>query len=111
MVTASLDFYVEELGRRLGFETVLCTRSSWDESVKLSGELEGDNCYGRAKLARLEDYFGDRRKDWLTIGYSDHHSDLPLLSWVDTAVAVNPTAKLRKLAKMNGYEIQDWESN
>ena len=111
MVTASLDFYVEELGRRLGFDAVICTRSTWDDRERLTGSLDGDNCYGAVKLELVNEYFGQERSQWYTLGYSDHHSDLPLLSWVDEAIAVNPTGKLFEIATRQGYEIQDWNVN
>jgi HAD superfamily hydrolase (TIGR01490 family) len=113
MVTASLDFYVEELGKRLGFDTVICTRSAWDAGERLTGYLDGDNCYGAVKLELVNEYFRQKRShsQWYTLGYSDHHSDLPLLSWVDEAIAVNPTGKLLDIAKQRGYEIQDWDVN
>ena len=111
MATASLDFYVEELGRRLGFDAVICTRSAWDAKERLTGSLDGDNCYGTVKLELVNEYFGREPGQWYTLGYSDHHSDLPLLSWVDEAIAVNPSDKLFEIARRQGYEIQDWNAN
>ncbi len=110
MVTASFDFYAEELGRRLGFNAVICTRSVWDTTGRLKGELDGENCYGRVKLDRLNAHFGDQRDEWYIIGYSDHHSDALLMEWVDQAVVVNPTARLSRMAALYGYEVQDWEA-
>jgi phosphatidylglycerophosphatase C len=108
MISASFDFYTEELGQRLGFEKVICTRSVWDPTGNLRGELEGGNCYGHTKVSRLETYFGDQRHQWYLIGYSDHHSDLPLLQWVDRPVVINPTAPLAKIAVRYEYEMQRW---
>ena len=40
--------------------------------------------------------------------YSDHASDRPTFDWVDEPVAVNPHAKLRRLASDRGWRIVDW---
>ena len=34
LATASFDFYAEQIGRRLGFNTIICTRSVWDDNNK-----------------------------------------------------------------------------
>lgn len=58
-----------------------------------------------------------RIREWLehndlnfksTIAYSDSHNDMPLLKWVDKAVAVNPDEKLKQYAVANNWEILDW---
>lgn len=107
MATASFDFYTEELGQRLGFEKVICTRSGWNRE-QLSGNLDGNNCYGLEKLAQLTKSFQDR-DDYEIIAYSDHHSDIPFLQWADKAFAINPTAKLRKIASQHKFIVQDWK--
>ena len=110
LATASFDFYAEELGRRLGFDAVICTRAGWDAEQKLSGKIQGENCYGKNKLARLQKHFGKQRSQLHLIGYSDHHSDAFFLQWVDQPVTVNPTAKLQKTAHKQGFAIVDWEN-
>jgi phosphoserine phosphatase len=40
--------------------------------------------------------------------YSDHVSDRPAFEWSDEPVAVNPHAKLRRLAEQRGWTIEDW---
>lgn len=111
LATASFDFYVEQLGKQLGFDTIICTQSLWDKNNKLTGEIDGNNCYGINKLNRLISSFEKNRSTHLFIGYSDHHSDQPFLAWVDHAVAVNPTKKLQEIALKNNFSIEDWNSN
>ena len=108
MASASFDFYVTKIAQQLGFDDVICTRSTWGDSDTLMGEIDGNNCYGQAKLEKLRAYFGTKRDKWYVIGYSDHHSDAPMLDWVDQPVAVNPTKKLRNIAEKSGYDIQLW---
>jgi phosphoserine phosphatase len=42
--------------------------------------------------------------------YSDHVSDRPVFEWADEAVAVNPDAKLRRLAAERGWAVEDWSA-
>ena len=109
MATASFDFYVHGISKQtLGFDEVICTQSCWDAEDHLIGKIAGKNCYGETKLERLQEHFGENRQQLHLIGYSDHHSDYPFLEWVDKAVAINPTEKLRRLAVQNDFEISDW---
>ncbi len=108
LASASFDFYVKKLGAQLGFETIVCTHSSWDEENKLTGKIAGRNCYGKYKLKRLIELLGNDRKDIITIAYTDHHSDEALLEWADEAIAVNPTKKLHQTALKKKYCIADW---
>lgn len=108
IASASFDFYVTKLGQQLGFDEAICTHSMWNQSNVLVGKIDGSNCYGFAKLEKLKAYFGPKRNQWYIIGYSDHHSDIPMLNWIDQPVAVNPTKQLRKIAEKCGYDIQIW---
>lgn len=110
LATASFDFYSEEPGRRLGFDAIICTPSDWEAEHRLTGKIQGKNCYGANKLARLREHFGEQRGQLHLIGYSDHHTDAFFLQWVDQAVAVNPTPKLQKIARQQGFAIEDWEN-
>ena len=40
--------------------------------------------------------------------YSDSITDLPLLERVRTPVAINPDARLRRIAKKRGWRIEQW---
>jgi phosphoserine phosphatase len=42
--------------------------------------------------------------------YSDSYNDVPLLSLVGTAVAINPDNRLRSLARQRGWEIRDFRT-
>ena len=96
------------LARRLGFDAVVCTRAALDASGRLTGELDGGNCYGANKLARVRDYLGAEPTGQLTVFYTDHHTDLLLLRFVHQPVAVNPTRELRRLALEAGIPVEDW---
>ena len=107
MATASFDFYSQQLGRRLGFNRIICTQSAWQAEI-LSGKILGKNCYGFNKKQQLITAFPVRQA-YEIIAYSDHHSDVPFLAWADQAIAINPTAKLKKMAQQQHFEIQYWQ--
>ncbi len=109
MVTASFDFLAERIGRRLGFDAVVSTRSTWDRHARLLPLIDGENCYGPAKIRALA-AVSALTQGRHVIAYSDHHTDAPLFEWASDAVAVNPTSKLRRLAKARGMKIEDWNA-
>ena len=106
LATASLDFYVEKIGAGLGFDKVISTPAEWCPSETLSGKLAGANCYGGEKLRRVKVAYASRRRR--TVAYSDHQADLPLLTWAELGVAVNPTPRLAREAARHGLKVVDW---
>jgi phosphatidylglycerophosphatase C len=107
LLTASLDLYVEHVGRQLGFDTIICTQTSWINGI-LEGDLLGDNCYGENKLNRLQDWLDDNQDKVIELAYADHESDLPVLETAKTGVVINPSSRLADIAKERGLEIQQW---
>lgn len=108
LASASFDFYVEQIAYHLGIEETVCTRSAW-RGDKLLHYINGQNCYGEEKLNRIKLHLSeiDFQPDQV-IAYSDHHSDLPLLTWANVGVAVNPTKKLAFLARQHHLTVQYW---
>ena len=109
MATASYRFYAREIADRLGFDDCIGTNSilGLDESVH--AKIDGENCYGPAKLRMVEDWLA---KGGLQRGhvrfYSDHASDAPVFEWSDEPIAVNPHDRLRRLAEARGWPVEDW---
>lgn len=109
LASASPDLYVESLGRRLGFEHVICTRVARLGDGRCSGGLDGGNCYGAEKRRRVEQYLAGCDAGLHEIAfYSDHHSDWPLFEAAGQRFAVNPTPKLAELARRHGIAILQW---
>ena len=106
MATASMDYYAAPIGALLGFDLVIATRSTHDDSGRLTAVIAGENCYGAPKLDMLLAAIGGEHGH--RVAYSDHVSDMPLLDWADEAVAVNPSAALRKTARARDLRIVDW---
>jgi len=111
LATASYRFYVEAIAAKLGFDDVIATGSITGLDDIIHAKIDGDNNYGPAKLRLIEAWMeaqGLKRESVKIFFYSDHVSDWPVLEWADTAVAVNPSAGLRKMAAKRGWEIVDW---
>ena len=111
MATASYALYVDAIAERLGFDHVIATKSVRGSDGRVMARIDGDNCYGPAKLAMIRDWFATAQVDRGHVRfYSDHVSDTPVFDWADEAVAVNPSRGLEKLAKQRGWKIEDWSS-
>ena len=109
MATASYRFYAREIAERLGFDDCIGTNSILGLDERVHAKIDGENCYGPAKLRMVEAWLA---ASGLTRGhvrfYSDHASDAPVFEWADEAVAVNPHDRLKRLAAERGWEQVDW---
>jgi HAD superfamily hydrolase (TIGR01490 family) len=111
MATASYRLYSEAIGERLGFHDVIGTGSIIGLDEKVHAKIEGENCYGPAKLRMIAAWVeksGLKGKHGHVRFYSDHVSDAPVFEWADEPVAVNPHGKLERMAKLRGWEVVDW---
>jgi phosphatidylglycerophosphatase C len=108
LLTASFDFYVNEVGRRLGFHHVLCTQAEWVDGY-LSGKLAGPNHRGEEKVRCLQ-RLKDAHIGSTIAAYADHSSDLTFLALVDQATLVNGSFKARRLAKRQGIRCAIWKT-
>ncbi|MDP9086299.1 MAG: HAD-IB family hydrolase [Pseudomonadota bacterium] len=109
LATASYALYVEAIAERLGFDDVIATKSVRGADGRLIARIDGDNCYGPAKLRMIRQWIDDEQIERGRVRfYSDHVSDALVFEWADEAVAVNPSRGLRKLAIQRDWEVADW---
>jgi HAD superfamily hydrolase (TIGR01490 family) len=111
MATASYRFYAAAIAERLGFDDVIGTGSVIGLDERLHARIEGENCYGEAKMRMVADWVdksGLKGRHGHVRFYSDHVTDAPVLEWSDEPVAVNPHGRLRELATARGWAIEDW---
>jgi len=105
IVSASPIELVEPLAKALGMTAGIGTRSAIVDGV-YSGELAGPFCYGQGKVEAIEQIARweglDLDQCW---AYSDSASDLPMLEAVGHPVAVNPDAKLERMAGRRGWPV------
>ena len=110
LVTATPVQLAQILAKRLGFTGALGTVAETEDGV-LTGRLVGDILHGPGKahavaaLAALEELDLSR-----CTAYSDSINDVPMLSMVGTAVAVNPDGKLKSEAQRRGWLVRDYRS-
>lgn len=87
LLSASPDFYLNGVKDTLGFSSLICT-----ETAGRDGRLfiSGDNCYGEMKIKKLQEVYDMEKVDLSnSYCYTDHLSDLALLSIFGRAFAVN----------------------
>lgn len=105
LITAAPREMGELIARKMGATGALGTIVGIENGV-LTGELVGDPLHGEAKRTAAKLLAKERRislkRSW---AYSDSHNDLPLLSLVGNAVAVNPDKILRRHAQAAGWQI------
>ncbi|PFX02915.1 putative hydrolase [Nocardia farcinica] len=110
LVTATPVELAQVIAKRLGLTGALGTVA---ESVdgKFTGRLVGDILHGLGKAHAVRAL---AIREGLNLkrctAYSDSHNDVPMLSLVGTAVAINPDADLREVAKNRGWEIRDFRT-
>jgi len=109
MATASYRFYSREIASRLGFDDCIGTNSILGLDSQVHAKIDGENCYGPAKLRMIEAWLASSGLDRGHVRfYSDHASDKPAFEWADEAVAINPHNKLARLAAERGWAQEDW---
>lgn len=110
LVTATPVELAAIIARRLGLTGALGTVAESRDGV-YTGRLVGDLLHGRAKAHAVRALAA---REGLNLrrctAYSDSQNDVPMLSVVGTAVAVNPDSGLREVARARGWEIRDFRT-
>jgi len=110
LVTATPVELATIIARRLGLTGALGTVAESVDGV-YTGRLVGEVLHGAAKAQAVRELAAQERLDLQRCtAYSDSANDIPMLSLVGTAVAVNPDSELRETARARGWEIQDFRT-
>jgi len=110
LVTATPVELALIIARRLGLTGALGTVA---ESVDghYTGRLVGEILHGPAKAHAVQALAAAEGLDLSRCtAYSDSVNDVPMLSLVGTAVAINPDAELRDVARERGWQIRDFRT-
>jgi HAD superfamily hydrolase (TIGR01490 family) len=110
LVTATPVELATIIARRLGLTGALGTVS---ESVDgyYTGRLVGEILHGPAKAHAVQALADAEGLDLSRCtAYSDSVNDVPMLSAVGTAVAINPDAELRDIARERGWQVRDFRT-
>ena len=116
LISASSRHLVEPIATVLGIEHVLAVELSVDhglnEDARYTGGSEGIFSYRGGKVLRLKQWLVEQQlTPSHTTFYSDSRNDLPLLQYVDCAVAVNPDPVLAEVASVEGWRRLDWRTS
>jgi HAD superfamily hydrolase (TIGR01490 family) len=108
LVTATPVELASIIAQRLGLTGALGTVSEIENGV-YTGRLVGTALHGKAKADAVRALAAREGLDLVRCtAYSDSANDVPMLSVVGRAVAVNPDHALRKHAGAVGWEIHDY---
>jgi HAD superfamily hydrolase (TIGR01490 family) len=110
LVTAAPAELASLVARRLGLTGALGTVSEIEDGV-YTGRLVGEPLHGPAKAEAILALAEQESLDLTQCSaYSDSANDLPMLTTVGHPVAVNPDAKLKHIARENGWDIRDFRT-
>ena len=103
IVSTSGEEIVEPIAEHLGIVDVIATRSNVDDDGRFDGTVEF-YAYAAAKANAIEEVAAVRGYELADChAYSDSMTDLPMLSVVGHATAVNPDRDLRAAARAMGW--------
>lgn len=110
LVTATPYELANTIATRLGLTGALGSVAESVDGV-FTGRLVGDILHGSGKAhavraLAIREGLNLRR----CTAYSDSFNDVPMLSLVGTAVAINPDTDLRDVARRRGWEIRDFRT-
>jgi HAD superfamily hydrolase (TIGR01490 family) len=108
IVTGATRYAAQPLADELGIEHVIATELEVTDGL-FTGKVHLPMSYGAGKVALAERLASAHAisLDGATF-YSDSITDLPLLERVRTPVAINPDARLRRVARKRGWRIEQW---
>lgn len=106
--TATCRFLSELTAVHLGISHLIATECEIDAAGRFSGRSLGVLNMREGKVQRLHDWLATQQLDLADCEstlYSDSINDLPLLSAVRHAVAVDPDALLARQARQRGWPV------
>jgi HAD superfamily hydrolase (TIGR01490 family) len=106
LMSASVDFYVPEFGRQLGFDHVISTGVAW-MGDRLDGTLTTANRRGEEKARCLRALVAERR-DSETFAYGNSEADLAHLALARHGLLVNGSVTARRAAAALGVATAEW---
>ncbi|MBZ8177629.1 HAD-IB family hydrolase [Corynebacterium poyangense] len=110
LVSATPVQIAQILASRFGFTGALGTVAEVEDGV-FTGRLVGDILHGSGKRHAVAALAALQKLDLSRCtAYSDSINDLPMLTMVGTAVAVNPDRALKRTARQQGWAIHDYRS-
>lgn len=108
LVTGSLDFVIRPLADWIGGVETVCASLECRDG-RFTGRLAGTPISHDEKARRIRDIAGKRSWDLSqSFAYGDSIADLAMLECVGRPNAVNPDARLRRIARDRGWPRLMW---
>ena len=108
IITATNSFVTAPIAREFGVANLIATDPE-QSNGEFTGNVAGVPSFREGKVVRMENWLAERGWTWGSFEeswfYSDSLNDLPLLSKVKHAVAVDPDATLRAHAEKQGWPV------
>ena len=108
IITATNSFVTAPIAREFAVEHLIATEPERRDG-RFTGRVAGTPCFREGKLARLDQWLGERAQRLEDFAqstfYSDSHNDLPLLRRVTRPVAVDPDEALAAEAQRRGWAV------
>jgi len=105
LISASTQFAVQPVAEQLNIDFICSQLVIVDD--RLTGDVVDPPCYGEGKLTWAQRYAAEHDAALSeAYFYTDSYSDQPLLELVGHPVAVNPDARLKRLAQRRGWPIE-----
>jgi putative phosphoserine phosphatase/1-acylglycerol-3-phosphate O-acyltransferase len=110
IISSATPYQVEPAAADLGIDHVLCTHLEV-ENGKFTGGVVSPTCFGQGKVDAAEDLASKTGADLdNSFFYSDSTDDLLLLERIGHPRALNPSTKLRNVARDRGWEVANFGS-
>jgi HAD superfamily hydrolase (TIGR01490 family) len=108
LLSGSLPYIVEPLGRILGVDRVICSYLEVCQ-LRLMGRIRGRHPYSEAKselILEYADYMGlDLSRSYC---YADDHTDVQVLQLFGIPVCVNPSRELHRIARERNWRVESF---
>lgn len=108
LLSASVDLYVPDIGRRFGFDETICTEVAWRDG-RLDGALTSANRRA-AEKRRCVDALRARHPGARLAAYGNARSDFSHLAAVEEPVLVNAGRALGRTARRLGFRTEEWRN-
>lgn len=108
-ITGSMDFLVTPLASHLGVDAVLAGRPERQAGV-YTGHLIPPYPYGEGKRILVKSFAKEHGLSLFhSFAYGDSPGDVEALRLVGNPLVVNPIRGMAKIARENGWRIENWK--
>lgn len=112
LVSGTLDCLARIVARRLPGPVESCATQLEVIGGRWTGQVVGDHMSGEAKACAVRSLAARYGLSlWDSYAYGNSASDLPMLDSVGHRAAVNPPARLARIARSEGWPACDWRES